>query len=92
MRGAKLLGIGAALALVALAAGTAKTSQVTITVCASGCQFSSIQMAILSAPEGSTIQVRAGYTKKFSSYQSLSASPAREPTRPSWRAALLSLA
>jgi sugar lactone lactonase YvrE/nitrous oxidase accessory protein NosD len=65
MRGAKLLGIGAALALVALAAGTAKTSQVTITVCASGCQFSSIQMAILSAPEGSTIQVRAGVYKEI---------------------------
>ncbi|MGQ9602178.1 MAG: right-handed parallel beta-helix repeat-containing protein, partial [Candidatus Bipolaricaulia bacterium] len=58
MRILKLFGLGAA--LVALAAGSIGTAQKVITVCSSGCDFTSIQAAINSAPEGSTIQVKAG--------------------------------
>jgi parallel beta-helix repeat protein len=54
----KLFGVGAALVLVTLAAGG--TAQKVITVCPSGCDFTSIQAAIQAAPDGSTIQVKAG--------------------------------
>jgi WD40 repeat protein len=54
----KMFGLGAALVLVTLAVGG--TAQKTITVCPSGCDFTSIQAAITAATDGSTIQVKAG--------------------------------
>lgn len=62
---AKLFGLSVALALVALAAG--ESTQIglaqggkTITVCASGCDFSKIQQAVDAAAGGTTIEVQAG--------------------------------
>ena len=60
MRRWKFFVVGAALVLLALAAGSSGLAQKTITVCASGCSFSKIQEAINAAAEGDTIQVRAG--------------------------------
>lgn len=73
MRALKLFGLGAALALLAVAAGSSGTAQKTITVCPSGCDFTSIRAAILAAPEGSTIQVKAGtYQETVTVLKSLS--------------------
>jgi parallel beta-helix repeat protein len=58
----KLVGVGAALVLVTLAVGG--TAQKVITVCPSGCDFTSIQAAIQAAPEGAAIQVKAGTYKE----------------------------
>jgi parallel beta-helix repeat protein len=60
----KLVGLGAALVLVTLAVGAIGTAQKTITVCPSGCDFTSIQAAIQAAPEGAAIQVKAGTYKE----------------------------
>lgn len=65
MRGFKLFGLGAALVVLALAAGdrahlgVAQVSK-TITVCSSGCQFVQIQDAIDAAQPGDTIAVSPG--------------------------------
>ncbi len=56
----KLAGFGAVLVLLTLTAGSIGTAQKVITVCPSGCDYTSIQAAILAAPENSTIQVKTG--------------------------------
>jgi len=60
----KLLGLGAALALLVAGAagddGRAGLAQGVLTVCPEGCDFTSIQAAIAAAPEGGTVQVKAG--------------------------------
>jgi sulfatase modifying factor 1 len=64
LRTLRLFGLGAALALWALATGAVGIAQRVLTVCPSGCDFTSIQAAISAAPEGSTIQVKAGTYKE----------------------------
>ncbi len=64
MRSLKLFGLGAALVLGALVAVASGTAQKVITVCQSGCDFSSIKAAILAAPENSVIHVKAGTYKE----------------------------
>lgn len=56
----KLFGLGAVLAFLAWAVGSVGAAQKVITVCPSGCDFTSIQAAIAAATDGSTIQVKAG--------------------------------
>jgi parallel beta-helix repeat protein len=72
LRLAKLIGLGTALALITLAAGNSgqvglAQAGTTVTVCASGCDFSKIQAAIDAVQTaGSTIQVQAGtYTENL---------------------------
>lgn len=60
----KLLGFGMLLALGSLSVGPIGLSQSVITVCSSGCGYTNIQAAITAAPDGSTIQVRAGTYKE----------------------------
>ena len=60
LRAFKLLGISATVVVLAGTTGFFSAAQSVVSVCPSGCDYSSIQAAISAVPEGSTIQVKAG--------------------------------
>lgn len=60
LRAWKLLGLGMLLVIGSLTVSSIGIGQAMMTVCSSGCDYTSIQAAITAAPDGSTIQVQAG--------------------------------